>query len=97
MSDSSDTRREPIEHEATGDAGRPVTHRDLMPRDLCRHLMFKQILTEGLDNPVGEGRTWPGDGYYWCLLTLHDVGPDDEIVEPPACRGERGCCEGLES
>lgn len=77
-------------------ATRVTTHRDLMPEDLCQHLMFKQILIEGLDDPTGDDRVWPGDGYYWCLLTLHDIGPDDELVEPPACRGERSCCESLQ-
>ncbi len=100
MSDTSESKPESLETanstSAQGSAPGVPTHRDLMPRDLCRHLMFKQILNEGLDDLAGEDSVWPGDGYYWCLLTLHDIGPDDELVEPPACRRQRGCCEDLE-
>ncbi|MEZ5989319.1 MAG: hypothetical protein R3F30_09390 [Planctomycetota bacterium] len=73
------------------------THRDLMPPDLCVRLMFKQVLTHALDDEVRDGRTEPGDGYYWCQETCTDVGPDDELVEPRACRSGRSCCESLES
>ena len=73
---------------------RRKTHRDLLPPDLCPSLMMKQILTGGLDEPIHDDRQWPGDGYYWCLRTCRDVGPDDELVNPGACRGGRGCWDG---
>lgn len=28
---------------------------------------------------------------YWCLATMTNSGPDDQVVHPRLCRGERGC------
>ena len=70
---------------------RPKTHRDLMPEDLCPYLVMKQILTHSLDDVIDDDRDAPGDGFYWCQLTLHDIGPDDEIVHPNSCRTGRPC------
>jgi len=67
------------------------THRDLLPDDLCPYLVMKQTLTHGLDDPVDDGRDFPGDGYYWCQLSCHDIGPDDEVVDPSTCRQGRAC------
>ncbi|MFQ5506548.1 MAG: hypothetical protein ACE5F1_17395 [Planctomycetota bacterium] len=83
MSEQQDSQRE------SSDSVR--THRDLMPKDLCPHLMMKQILTHALDQETFDDRDWPGDGYYWCQITLCDVGPDDEIVHPGSCRRGRPC------
>ena len=71
------------------------THRSLMPRDMCPSLVFKQMLTHGLDDEVHDDRTEPGDGYSWCLRTCRDVGPDDQLVRPSACRPGRACYEGV--
>ena len=73
------------------------THRDLLPPDMCPSLMMKQILTHALDDIVWDDRDHPGDGYYWCLDTCKDVGPDDELVNPDACRTGRKCHRGIES
>ncbi|MEM7203880.1 MAG: hypothetical protein AAF628_26690 [Planctomycetota bacterium] len=70
------------------------THRDLLPRDVCPSFMMKQILTGSLDNVVWDDRTYPGDGYAWCLRTCKDVGPDDTLVRPEDCRPHRGCWDG---
>lgn len=79
---------EPVESEPR----RHRTHRDLLPRDLCPALMMKQILVHGLDDRIwDEGRTQPGDGYYWCQKTCTQVGPDDELVDVRSCRTGRGC------
>lgn len=77
------------------DAGKqPVTHRSLLPPGLCPALVMKQMLTNSLDEVVTDGREWPGDGYYWCLRTSRNVGPDDELVHPRDCRIGRGCWDG---
>ena len=74
------------------------THRDLLPPDLCPALMMKQILVHGLDDRIwDDGRTYPGDGYYWCQKTCTQIGPDDELVEVGTCRAGRACWHGLEA
>jgi hypothetical protein len=73
------------------------THRDLLPADVCPSLLFKALLTGTLDHEVGEERTYPGDGYFWCARTSTPVGVDDELVFPDACRPGRGCYEGIEA
>jgi len=55
------------------------THRSLISRDMCPSLVFKQMLTHGLDDEIYDDRTEPGDGYSWCLRTCRDVGPDDQL------------------
>jgi hypothetical protein len=59
--------------------------------------LFKHLLCDQLDNEVFDDREYPGDGYFWCLHTCTPIGPDDELVEPKACRPGRSCHEGLES
>ena len=71
-----------------------TTHADLMPKNLCPSMMFKQLLTHSLDDRVYDGREWPGDGYYWCAKTCTCVGPDDEIVHPSSCVPGRSCHDG---
>ncbi len=71
-------------------------HRDLVPADMCPSLVMKLMFTEGLDTPVFDDRDYPGDGYYWCLATCTQIGPDDELVEPAHCRPGRSCHEGAE-
>jgi hypothetical protein len=74
---------------------KPRTHRDLLPRDTCTSLMFKHILTHGLDEPVRDDRDTPGDGYSWCQRTCTPVGPDDELANPKSCRPSRVCWRGI--
>lgn len=81
---------------ATTPEPRPLTHRDLMPRDVCTALMMKHILTHGLDEVIHDDRDEPGDGYNWCQRTCTPVGPDDELAAPKACRPPRACWQGLE-
>lgn len=85
------------EHPPAGREPRRVTHRDLIPFDLCPSLMMKQILTHGLDDPVWDDRQHPGDGYYWCLRTCREIGPDDAVASPEACRSGRACHRGMQS
>ncbi len=75
------------------DKGR-VTHRDLLPKDVCPLLMMKQILVHGLDDVVFDDRRYPGDGYFWCQRTCMQVGPDDELVNVDTCRPGRTCWDG---
>ncbi len=74
-----------------------VTHRDLIPKGMCPSLMMKQILTESLDDVVWDDRKYPGDGYYWCLRSCTDVGPDDDLVRPESCLPGRDCYDGIAS
>lgn len=76
---------------------RPRTHRELVPRDLCSSLVMKPMLTHGMDEPVHDGRTVPGDGYYWCQRSCTCVGPDDGLVHPTSCRPTRPCWRGIEA
>lgn len=76
---------------------RNVTHRELCPPDMCPSLMMKQILTSAMDEIVWDDRTHPGDGYYWCLETCKDVGPDDDLVAPEKCVSSRRCHCGVQS
>jgi hypothetical protein len=73
------------------------THRHLLPKDLCSSFMMKHILTHSLDEVIEDDRQTPGDGYAWCLRTCRNVGPDDELVRPSACRTGRACFEGPEA
>jgi hypothetical protein len=71
------------------------THRSLIPKGMCPSLVFKQMLTFGLDDEVHDDRKEPGDGYPWCLRTCRNVGPDDELVKPSTCLPGRSCYEGI--
>ncbi|MBK8974507.1 MAG: hypothetical protein IPM29_01135 [Planctomycetes bacterium] len=79
----------------TAGAPRRRTHRELLPRDLCPHLMMKQILVHGLDQTIFDDRQYPGDGYHWCQRTCTPVGPDDELADIDVCRPGRGCFGGV--
>jgi len=79
------------------DAGKVLTHRMLLPEDICPSFFFKARLTGQLDDPIAPHRTIPGDGYYWCKRTCTPVGPDDELVLPKACVSGRSCWEGIEA
>ena len=75
----------------------PRTHRDLIPRGMCPSLMMKRILTHGMDDELIDDRELPGDGYYWCLCTCKEVGPDDELCDPRSCLPGRACYDGPRS
>lgn len=70
------------------------THRELLPKGSCPSLVMKHLLTHSLDDLVHDGRSAPGDGYYWCALTCRAVGPDDGVVHPQRCTAERRCYDG---
>jgi len=72
------------------------THRDLLPADICPSMMTKQIITNSLDDVIWDDREMAGDGYYWCLRTCKEVGPDDQLVNPDRCRKRRSCWDGVE-
>ncbi len=73
-----------------------MTHRDLLPRDICPSLMMKHILTGDIDAPLYDDRGYVGDGYFWCMVTCEPIGPDDELCDPESCRAGRACHEGLQ-
>jgi hypothetical protein len=92
---SDSTKREPAHEQWTGEeaAGEEhlPSHRDLLPPDLCPYLVMKPMQIGTLDEKIYDGREDPGDGYYWCELSCHDIGPDDELVHPRSCNKQRSC------
>ncbi len=71
-----------------------ITHADLLPRGSCPSLLMKHALTHSMGDQVFDGRSAPGDGYYWCARTCRCVGPDDEVVHPQDCVATRRCYDG---
>ena len=73
---------------------KPKTRAELLPAGACPSLLWKHLLTHGLDEPVRDDRAFPGDGYYWCARTCTCVGPDDAVVHPSRCLPGRECHDG---
>lgn len=62
-----------------------------MQLELCRNLRWKSI-TRDLDDPQEIVAAFARNQVpYTCLLTCRNAGPDDELVTPELCHGERGC------
>lgn len=61
----------------------------------CRHLRSKGMYVTGLLNPAEEDYDGMGDGNCWCNLTQNVIGPDDQLVDRPACSTTRPCFESL--
>ena len=73
------------------------THRDLLPKNVCPHLMMKQVLISALDDPIYDERDEAGDGYNWCARTCTEIGPDDRPCRPNHCVPGRACYDGFAS
>lgn len=80
--------------EPTNPTRKNPTHRDLVPPGMCPSLMMKQIIIKAMDDEVHDDREYPGDGYYWCLNTCCEIGPDDELAHPGSCGPHRPCWDG---
>ncbi len=62
---------------------------------ICCHLRSKGMHMFGTTDAVEAGGPGTGDGYFWCLKTMHLFGPDNEAVNRAACQSGRGCFETL--
>jgi len=65
----------------------------IKPR-LCRHLRTKKMFIPALEEEmIAELNRPHADGYYWCNRTCTEIGLDDELVGPNACKPGRCCFE----
>jgi hypothetical protein len=77
---------------------------DIEPNDLpiaesiaspCRHLRTKGMYVFS-DGPPEGGDDEDDHAIYWCLKTMKNFGPDDEMVGGRECReASRSCYEPL--
>ena len=65
-----------------------------MAEQICKNLRTKKCYAPALQE---QSFLEEQDPYlqYFCIKTLHAVGPDDDMVCPGACMGERNCFEAL--
>jgi len=65
---------------------------DEAPRGpVCVHLKTKKMYyRDGLSETDLESDSHP---YYWCMLTMGQIGPDDGLAAARYCRPGRKCYE----
>jgi hypothetical protein len=68
---------------------------DQQPVPICCHLRSKGMYVHGTTDAVDTGLPGSGDGYFWCLKTMHLFGPDSEVVNRDACKPGRVCYETI--
>jgi len=61
---------------------------------ICRDLRTKASYVPDMKNEHYMEVYYPYDQFY-CLKTLHNIGPDDKPVCPEDCTPERSCFEVL--
>ncbi len=61
---------------------------------ICKYLRAKASYVPDMQNEHYMEIHYPYDQFY-CLKTLHNVGPDDDIVCPEDCLPQRVCYEPL--
>jgi hypothetical protein len=61
------------------------------PAPPCRHLRSKgmYVYSDGQDQGSDEDFD---NSIYWCLKTMKEFGPDDEMVSGPDCRNAQRSC-----
>jgi len=78
---------------SSADAGDlPVVNEPAIP---CRHLRNKgmYVYTDGVS---GESHEDYDNTIFWCLKTMKEFGPDDDLVGRDECQDpERSCYEPL--
>jgi hypothetical protein len=65
------------------------------PIPMCRHLRSKGMYVHGTTEELNTGVPGSGDGYFWCLKTMHLFGPDNQAVNRQECRPDRTCYETM--
>ena len=60
---------------------------------VCRHLRSKGMHMHGTTHAVETGMPGSGDGYFWCVQTMYQFGPDNVVANREVCRPGRGCYE----
>lgn len=68
----------------------PVVNQPMIP---CRHLRTKGMYVY-TDGAAEESDDEYDSSAYWCMQTMKEFGPDDEVVSKRDCRNlERACYE----
>jgi hypothetical protein len=62
---------------------------------VCCHMRSKGMYIHGTAELVETGMPGTGDGYCWCLKTMHVFGPDNTVVNREECRPGRQCYETI--
>jgi hypothetical protein len=62
---------------------------------ICCHLRSKGMFVNGAQEDVASGMPGTGDGYFWCLKTMYQFGPDNELVNRHVCTPSRSCFETI--
>ena len=62
---------------------------------VCCHMRSKGMYIHGTAERVETDIPGLGDGYFWCLKTMHLFGPDNEIVNREVCQPGRACYETI--
>jgi hypothetical protein len=70
-------------------AGRDDEDRPALPVCACIRTKMQYVAGPGGD---GWGRT-SATAQYWCLHTMLQIGPDDDLVTPDRCLPDRACFE----
>jgi hypothetical protein len=66
---------------------------EVLAQSACRHLLSKGMYVTGQLNPADDPYQPMSDGYCWCNLTQHALGPDDRLVDRESCIQGRSCYE----
>ena len=61
---------------------------------ICKYMRTKASYVPDLQDPVYLEREDPYHQYF-CLKTLHNIGPDDDVVCPEECTRKRICFEPM--
>ena len=60
---------------------------------ICCHLRSKGMFMHRTTQEVDTGMPGSGDGYFWCLKTMYQFGPDSQVANREVCRPGRDCYE----
>jgi hypothetical protein len=65
-----------------------------MTQPVCQYLRTKSCYTaDRTDRTLTEAS--PG-AQYWCLRSMAPIGPDDRLVGPNECTGQRACFDTVD-
>ena len=67
-----------------------INHPSRPEEPLCKYIRTKASYVPDLQDPLFLEQEDPYHQYY-CLKTLHNIGPDDDIVCPEECTSKRDC------
>jgi hypothetical protein len=64
-------------------------------KPICTYLRSKGMYVNATMEPVEDEASGYGDGYFWCLKSLHQFGPDNDVVNRNTCNPSRRCFEAM--